>query len=204
MKLVVAGMLVSVGLSAQEVTPPIVRGTLTRADAGVLEIQSAPGATVRCGFDTHTWIEQDRKRLSLTALEVGVSVEALTDLRAGRCYTRTLRLVPAGAPITARRPMTPVRSMVENIYPRGNLTFGAVVTRRSPTVIVVRTRSGPEKLIHLREDTRFLDSGAPATAADIVVNSRVFIRAGKNFNNDLEAYQIIWGEIEGPKTFSSQ
>jgi hypothetical protein len=100
--------------------------------------------------------------------------------------------------------MTPVRSIIENIYPRGNLTFGGVVIRRSPTVLVVRTRTEPEKIIRLREDTRFLDSGTPATSADVSVNTRVFVRAGKNFENDIEAYQVIWGEIAGPKTHSSQ
>jgi hypothetical protein len=188
----------------REVVPPIVSGTLILAEGGVLEVKRATGSAVRCGFDTHTWIEQDRKRLSLTALEPGVPVEILTDLRAGRCYTRTVRIVPAGTPLNARRPMTPVRSIIENIYPRGNLTFGGVVIRRSPTVLVVRTRTEPEKIVRLREDTRFLDSGTPATSADVAVNTRVFVRAGKNFENDIEAYQVIWGEIAGPKSSITQ
>jgi hypothetical protein len=100
--------------------------------------------------------------------------------------------------------MTPVRSMIENMYPRGNLTFGGVVIRRSPTVLVLRTRTEPEKLVRLREDTRFLYSGSPATSGDVAVNTRVFVRAGKNFENDVEAYQVIWGEIAGPKTNSTQ
>jgi hypothetical protein len=100
--------------------------------------------------------------------------------------------------------MPSVQSLVETIYPRGNLTFGAVVIRRSPTLLVVRTRTEPEKILRLREDTRFLDSGAPAMAKDVPVNARVFIRAGKNFENDVEAYQVIWGEIVGPKTTAWQ
>jgi hypothetical protein len=188
-----------------EVTPPIVRGVLIQAEGGVLEVRRAAGAPVRCGFDTHTWIEQDKTRLSISALEPGVSIEALTDLRAGRCYTRTIRIVPAGLTTVARRaPMTPVRSMVENIYPRGNLTFGGVVLRRSATVLILRTRTEPEKLVRLRDDTRFLESGTPATSADVAVNTRVFVRAGKSLDNDIEAYQVIWGEIVGPKTFTAQ
>ena len=200
-----AGVLLATTLVAQEVTPPIVRGILTLAEGGVIEVRGTAGAPVRCSFDTHTWIEQEKKRVSLTALEPGITVEALTDLRAGRCYTRTIRIVPAGAtPFARRTPMTPVRSMIENMYPRGNLTFGGVVIRRSPTVLILRTRSEREKLVRLREDTRFLESGTPASSADVAVNTRVFVRAGKNFDNDVEAYQVIWGEIAGPKTSTLQ
>lgn len=210
MKICFTGVLFAAALGAQppaqsEVTPPIVQGTLTSAENGALVVQRVTGAPVRCGFDTHTWIEQDRKRLSVTALEPGAAVEILTDLRAGRCYTRTVRIFPGGLQALAKRtPMRPVRSIIENIYPRGNLTFGGVVIRRSPTLLVLRTRTEPEKVVRLRDDTRFLDSGTPATAADVAVNTRVFVRAGKSFDNDIEAYQVIWGEIEGPKTSTIQ
>jgi hypothetical protein len=35
-------------------------------------------------------------------------------------------------------------------------------------------------------------------AADLKPNTRVFIRAGKNFEDQVEAYQVIWGEILHP------
>lgn len=188
-------------LSAEEVTPGITRGTLMEAEAGILRIRTAAGAVVRCGFDSHTWIERDRKRLQMDALETGSAVEAMTDARAGRCYTRTLRLDPPPETVSRRIGTRPLRSsLLDSIYPRGNLTFAGVVLRRSPTVLVVRTRTEPEKVIMLRDDTRFLESGSPGTAADLAVNSRVFIRAGKNFENNLEAFQVVWGEISGPKS----
>jgi hypothetical protein len=206
-RIAVGTLLTTALLAGQEAAPGIVRGTLGHADGGILEILRLGETPLRCTFDSHTWIERDKKRLQLDALEAGLTVEALTDLRAGRCYTRTLRLVPATAARVAtvsRRSMPSVQSLVETIYPRGNLTFGAVVIRRSPTLLVVRTRTEPEKILRLREDTRFLDSGAPAMAKDVPVNARVFIRAGKNFENDVEAYQVIWGEIVGPKTTAWQ
>ena len=144
----------------------------------------------------HTWIERDRKRLTLAALESGVPVEVLTDLRAGRCYTRIIRLIPAAValmPVARRKVATPVRNAIESLYPRGDLTFAGVVLRRSPTVLVVRTRTDPEKMITLREDTRYVDSGLPTTLGQLAVNTRVFIRGGKNFENTLEAYQVMCG-----------
>jgi hypothetical protein len=186
---------------AEDAGPGMLRGTLVQADAGVLQVRQPTGVTTRCGFDSHTWIERDRKRLTLAALEAGVSVEALTDLRVGRCYTRIIRLIPASAllmPVSRRSVATPARTAIESLFPRGDITFAGVVLRRSPTTLVVRTRTEPEKMIALREDTRYVDSGVPTTGGQLAVNTRVFIRGGKNFENNLEAFQVMWGEIEGP------
>ena len=79
------------------------------------------------------------------------------------------------------------------------MTFAGVVRRFNPQMVVLRTRDDAEKIVLLREDTRFLDSGLPVDLSKLAVNTRVFIRGGKNFENDLEAYQVIWGEIPGPK-----
>ena len=207
MKRYLAGLVLLAPVFAEDAGPGIVRGTLVQADAGFLQVRQASGVAARCGFDSHTWIERDRQRLTLAALEAGVSVEALTDKRAGRCYTRIIRLISPEAAVVAvtRRAAVPtVRSAVESIYPRGNLTFGGVVVRRSPTLLVVRTRGEPEKTIILREDTRYVDSGVPTTQAQLAINTRVFIRGGKNFENALEAYQVMWGEIDGPKTDASR
>jgi len=94
--------------------------------------------------------------------------------------------------------LRPYRSL-DYVFPRGNVTFSGVVRRLSPNILVLRTREEPEKLVLLRDDTRFLDSGFPADLSRLAVNTRVFVRGGKNIENDLEAYQIIWGEIAGPK-----
>jgi hypothetical protein len=199
-----AALLVSTVLWGQEAAPGIVRGTLTLAEAGTIEIRQANGSTLRCGFDSRTWIERDKKRLQMDALESGVPVEAVTDARAGRCYTRIVRLNPSAAIIPAKRfTGSSTRGVLDSLYPRGNLTFAGVVIRRSPTVLVLRTRTEPEKLFVIREDTRFSDSGVPASAADCAVNTRVFIRGGKNFENDLEAFQVVWGQIAGPSTGNS-
>jgi hypothetical protein len=194
-------------LLSEDAAPGILRGTLLQADDGVLQVRQTSGTSSRCGFDSHTWIERDRKRLTLAALETGVSVEALTDKRLGRCYTRIIRLISAEAavlPVAKRSTVPATRSVIESIYPRGNLTFAGVVIRRSPTLLVVRTRTEPEKMIILRDDTRYVDSGVPTSPAQLAVNTRVFIRGGKNFENALEAYQVMWGEIDGPKTDTSR
>jgi hypothetical protein len=70
-------------------------------------------------------------------------------------------------------------------------------------MLVLRTRTEREKIIMLRDDTRFLDSGLPGERSNLAVNTRVFIRGSKTLDNTLEAYQVIWGEIPGPKSRTS-
>jgi hypothetical protein len=73
-----------------------------------------------------------------------------------------------------------------------------VVRRLNANVLVLKTKDEPERMVLLRDDTRFLESGFPADRKALAVNTRVFIRGGRNIENDLEAYQVIWGQIEGP------
>ena len=103
-----------------------------------------------------------------------------------------------GYRVNLRAPM-PRTSTADLLYPRGNMTFSGVVLRLNPEMIVLHTRKEGEKIIRLRQDTRFLDSGNPASRATLAVNTRVFVRAGRNLDDEVEAYQIIWGEIPGPK-----
>ena len=199
-----AGLILASSLYAADTSPGFTRGTLIAAMGGFVDVRPVNGEVVRCGFDSHTWIERDRKKLSMEALKPGVLVEVLTDVRAKRCYTRTIRLVDSLTPPVAKHRMPARSPLLEKLFPRGNLTFGGVVLRTSPTMLVLRTRKEPEQRVMLRDDTRFLDSGFAASAADVAVNTRVFVRAGKSLDNDIEAYQVIWGEIPGPQPVTSR
>jgi hypothetical protein len=44
-----------------------------------------------------------------------------------------------------------------------------------------------------------LDGGEVVDAAALKPNTRVFVQAGKTFYDQVEAYQVVWGEILGPK-----
>jgi hypothetical protein len=79
----------------------------------------------------------------------------------------------------------------------GNLTFAGVVARLSGQSLVLRTRAGEQTLI-IRRDTRYVDNGDTVEAAELRPNMRVFVRAGKNLYEQVEAYQVIWGEILNP------
>jgi hypothetical protein len=84
------------------------------------------------------------------------------------------------------------------IFPRGNLTFAGVIAKVSANRVVLHTRREGEKTILLRLDTRYLEAGAPVDAGELKPNTRVFVRAGRNLENQIEAYQIVWGQILEP------
>jgi hypothetical protein len=80
------------------------------------------------------------------------------------------------------------------------MTFSAVVLRVAPEVLTVRVRGdAQEKTVMLRPDTRFLAHGAPVTEAALRPNTKVFLRAGKNLDGQLEAFQVVWGDILQPQ-----
>jgi hypothetical protein len=51
----------------------------------------------------------------------------------------------------------------------------------------------------LRKDTRYLADGQLVDAGSLQPNMRVFVQAGKDLYNDIEAYQVIWGKILSPR-----
>lgn len=185
-------------LAASPVPAPkgVYRGNVVKVAGYTLEVKTTLGLHYSCEFDKHTYMERDGQRVFSGALREDEPVEIITDIRGSACYTRTLRFIPSNARL---RTIRPYRSSIDHIYPRGNLTFAGVVRRFSPTMMVLRTREDAEKIVLLREDTRYLESGFPVDFTKLAVNTRVFVRGGKNFEDDLEAYQVIWGEITGPK-----
>ncbi len=78
------------------------------------------------------------------------------------------------------------------------MTFAGVVTQLTPELLVLRTRSEPRQTLLLRSDTRFMSEGQRVERADLHVNTRVFVRAGRNLDNEVEVYQVIWGDIVRP------
>jgi hypothetical protein len=85
------------------------------------------------------------------------------------------------------------------MFPRGRLTMAGVVLRRSEGSLVLRTRFDGEQTVLLRPDTRYLESGSQVASSALKVNTRIFVRGGKNLDQEIEAYQVIWGEILLPR-----
>jgi hypothetical protein len=192
---------------AQEYAPTgIVRGQMVASPSersGNLRFRSAGEAVLVCRYDLHTYIERYGQRVAPTGLKAGDPVEIVADKRpAAPCYALMVRVTdqrPPGIPgLGTRARSRAPRPALENWVPRGNITFAGVLLRANPELLIVRGRDGVEKSIVLRQDTRFVDSGVPSGLDQLHPNTRVFVRAGRNIDQELEAFQVVWGRIEGP------
>lgn len=190
--------------SAQQAPIGIIRGDLTKldrtGDTGELHVKTTDGQEYRCSYDRKTYFEADNQLVTPAAIKTGDRVEIVSDRKPGSnvCYARSVhsidstasRVGPAGRPRFRRVP-----SPTESFAPRGDMTFAGIVLSVNHDVLTLRTRAEGDKLILLRQDTRYIGDGQRVDADGLKRNTRVFVRAGRNLDNDIEAYQVIWGEI---------
>ncbi|HUS06079.1 MAG TPA: hypothetical protein VMZ52_07285 [Bryobacteraceae bacterium] len=204
------GMFLTLAAFGQQSAPiGILRGDLvgiqSEKTSGELSVRSASDQVYTCRFDAHTYVERDNQRFSMGGLRAGDRLEIIADHKTGtaNCYARTVHVLentPANKNPGYRVNLRPFRNTIDNIFPRGNLLFAGVVLRMNPEMMVLRTRQDGEKTILLRQDTRYLDSGLPSVISALPVNTRVSVRGGRNLEDELEAYQVIWGVIPGPRS----
>jgi hypothetical protein len=197
----------SVALHAQiAMTPGIARGRLVAwtgsARGGEIQIRNTEGLR-SCRFDARTYFERDYVAIAVGGLDAGDPLEVVADRKPGsaECYARTVQVVAAHAQRFVPGVRPPLRmgpNSTEWFAPRGDFTFGGRVVQRDGQRLTVMTRSGQLHLV-LRPDTRYLGGGLSVEAASLPVNTHVFVRAGRDVDGLLEAYQIIWGEMIAPQ-----
>jgi hypothetical protein len=185
--------------------PPVVvtNGTLLERDTGSpigeFSVREADNHVFRYRFDEKTLVDRNQLTSSIDYLQAGDKVEVIAEdgpqftLR----YARTVHVLEASSPL--RRvpqerfhafPMSQERS-----FPNGTLTYSGIVSRLNPQRMVLHTRGSGDQTILLRQDTRYLDNGSIVESTELRTNMRVFVRAGHTLLNDVEAYQVVWGQI---------
>ena len=198
------GVIIPLALAAilaAEEPPPIgiLRGRFVKFTGGdtrgEFTLTTADNRTYSCIYDEKTYFENNRLRVSAGALTTDDTIEVVSDRAkaAGRCYARTVHVVNESQASKSRT--RPYKLVTEHIAPRGDLTLSGVVLRVGVDRMIVRTRTEGEKTVRLRQDTKYVSGGSLVEPAMLTPNLRVFIRAGRNLENDIEAYQIAWGEI---------
>ena len=197
-----------VGLAQTPSVPPLVRGVLLERDTGTasgeFSVRAADNQVYRYQFDRKTYVERDDQMIDVKRLEPGEKVEVVSDVVPGSVlrYARTIHVLPEQVParvaaanrLRALRPSPALGSL-----PAGNLTFSGVVFRLTGERIVLHTREGGEASLLLRKDTRYVENGEVVESGNLKLNMRVFVRAGKDLYDQLEAYQVIWGNILEPR-----
>ena len=202
-----AAILAGTALGQESAPPGLLRGVLlswsATAGAGAFTFLGFENHVYSCSYDQKTYLERDSLPITFARAEKGDRLEVVTDRPAGssRCYARTVHILenPRTYLTPGVRPRPKASATFATVTPHGDLTFTGVVVRVTPAILTLRSRSGEHKLIHLRPDTRFLGEGQVADAGSLRANTTVFVRGGKNLDDEVEAYQVIWGEILHPE-----
>lgn len=201
----IAGLILACAAPGQIVAPfGVVRGDFVRIDGtnarGNLQVRNTDGVVVSCGFDPKTYFERDNQRIVPSGISSGDRIELVADHMPGSeiCYARTVHVIDATLPKRPNhRAGRETISPTEAFAPRGDLTFAGIITRVNPDSVVLKLRTGEVQRLLLRADTRYLKQGLRVDPSSLDVSTRVFIRAGRNIDGVIEAYQVIWGEIIG-------
>jgi hypothetical protein len=186
---------------------PLIRGVLierdTHAGAGQFSVRAADDRVFRYRFDAKTYVERENRLIDVAQLAPGDKVEVLSDEGPASAlrYARTIHVIQ---PPAATRPLTrgrlrAYRGAVDHYEPLATLSFSGVIARLESDRLVLHTKSAGDQTIMLRPDTRFLENGEIVEGAALQPNMRVFVRGGRSLYGELEAYQVIWGEILAPR-----
>ena len=200
------GFVFAIGLMAEELAPiGIVRGVLIQCDATHLTIGDEDNRAFRFVTDARTFIERDHQRVSCLKLRSGDRMEIVSDrsTEPGARYARMASVITEETRarrktvIAARAPLTQ-ESPTARFAPRGSMVFTGVVLRRESAGLVLRTRLNGEKWVLTRRDTLFRNEGLPVDSSSLAPGSMVFVRAGRSLDGQVEAYEVVWGDIVSP------
>jgi hypothetical protein len=210
-----AGLLALLPLLAAAQTPPgasLTRGVLlerdTSAAGGEFSIRADTNEVFCYRFDPQTYVVRDSRLTSLPALNPGENVEVISVAVEGLLvhYARDVHVISDAPPAPRPRPV-PGAGLLTGVdpldhffptLPLGNLTFSGVVYRVNGERVVLHTRAGDQPIL-LRHDTRYVEDGENVDHASLKPNMRVFIRGGKDIWDQVEAYQVYWGQILLPQ-----
>ena len=189
--------LVPILLCAEDVAVSVASGYVSDIRPASFHFKTTTNREFRCTYDHRTWFEQSRVRVAVTAFQPADLVEIVADRRLAEgtpCYVRTVRLADLNKKESGRMRIT-YRGVTELMYPRGDILWAGTVSELTAETMVLRTRSDGRKTVALRRDTRYMEDGVVSERERLKLNTRVSIRAGRNFEGNVEVYQIIWGAV---------
>ncbi len=172
------------------------------ARSGEVVFRNADNRVYQCAFDDKTYVERVGIPTAAPGMQPGDRVEVLTDrgVATGLCYARTIHVIDAqpvrAMPVSRQRSRVTPYTASDLFMPRGDLSIAGIVVRLKPTELTLRTRTNERRTVQLRPDTRYLTDGQSLDWQSLALHTRVFIRAGRNLDNEIEAYQIVWGTVE--------
>ena len=187
--------------------PPvrIVRGLLIEWDmqglAGEFSVRQTDNHVQRCRVTPETYMTRHASGLRVRpeGVKAGDFLEVVADLRNGPSRCQALTIYIGVSDPERRSPRLPSPSppsrLMETLSPRGRLTFAGVVQKLEANRMTVQTRNDGPKTFQLRSDTLFSAEGRVVERDKLQVHTHVFVRAGNGLYGEIEAYQVVWGDI---------
>lgn len=159
-----------------------------------------------CTFDQNTYFELDNQRITLARAEPGDRFELVSDEQPGThlCYARTFHIIDSPiqyvAPGIRPRPRrAPAQPLGGSFVTHPSVWLSGVVIAIASDSLTVRTRSGHQDIVRLRSDTCYMAGGEIASIGGLRMNTIVLVRGGRNPDGEVQADQVIWGEILQPQ-----
>ena len=188
---------------AAEMSNGYFRGKMVSFDGsptkGVLSARGADGNVSTCGFDSKSYLEFEKRRVTVDQLREGDPLEVLVYRHAGEtaCYILSLQVVPPPPVVRPNRrvDVTPVKPIRPVPVRHGNQNVAGVVVQVSDGSVTLRTRTGEEETFLLRTDTRYMGNGLKMERRDVTVNQRLSVEASRNLEGQMEAFQLTWGDL---------
>lgn len=148
----------------------------------------------RCQVTNDTFLSRASIRIHPAGVRVGDTLEIVAEGAPTTCVARTIYIRPPDMR-RMRAKLAMSRSTLDSLWPRGLLTFSGIVNRVEGDRLYVQTRKFGSKSFALRNDTVFSNGGRNVDVASLASQTRVFLRANRTYEGDLEVYQVIWGDI---------
>jgi hypothetical protein len=149
----------------------------------------------RCRVTTDTFLSRASIRIHPAGVRVGDTLEIVAEGGPGSCVARTIYVRQPDLRRVRTRIVLSRTAQLDSLWPRGMLTFTGIVTRVEGERLYLQTRKDGSKSFALRDDTVYSDGGRHAERADLGTQTRVFVRANRTYEGDLEVYHVVWGEI---------
>jgi len=205
----IVGLACATAASAADGAPTlrILKGELVewnvRGHSGDLILEDDDGPRRwRCEVTPDTFLSRASIRIHPVGVRAGDRLEVVAEtpggaaVAASSCRARTVYVhAPDPRRVRMRQPWLTVSSYLDNLWPRGLLTFTGTVSRVEGNRLYLQTRKFGSKSFALRDDTVYSGAGRSLEATALANQTRVFIRASRTFDGDIEVYHVVWGNI---------
>jgi hypothetical protein len=175
----------------------IIEGRMAALENSLVFVDLANGKQISCAVDSRTFVDRERKRLTLNDLKIGDFLELVTERHspARPCFARMIHLASNELRFGGRHRVGQVTRATETISPRGNVHLTGVVRELQPALLEIRTRQDGVLRLRVRPDTQYVQDGLSVKREELPLHVRVNVRCGYALDGELEAYQVVWGGI---------